>query len=223
MPRAIAFVALSVLVAALGVVMLIGKINSGLVNPEIDSRSTGAFTGEDAATPQGSNGRRSPGVAAATVTALVRQSTAAAGTAAAVLTPFPRTPGPGGRGTAVAIGEAIDVGTSRFTVHQVMDPETPGFFPTNPGNRRIGIEITQEAISGTVQYNFSQFRLRDSTGKIHTWTIANTKPEFSAGSLLQGQMRKGWLSFQLPIGTETDALIFQPLGQASAVAIVDLR
>ena len=221
MPRAIAFLVLSVLVTALGVVLLIGKINSGLVNPEIDSRSTGAFTGDNAATPQGSSGRISPGGVGATVTASVRQITATAGTAAAVLTPFPQTPGV--RGNAVGVGESIDVGTSRFTVHQVLDPEPPGFFPTNPGNRRIGIELTQEALSGTVQYNFSQFRLRDSTGKLHTWTIANTKPEFSTGSLATGQARKGWLSFQLPTGTEIDALIFQPLGQASAVAIVDLR
>lgn len=221
MPKAVALLMLSLALTVVGVVLVVMRVNSGIVNPAIEARSnTGAFTGEQAATPIGFEGL-SRGAADATVAASIRDITATAGTAAAVLTPFPT--GSTGRGNAVAIGEPILVGNSRFTVHQVQDPEAPGFFPTNPGNRRIGIEVSQEAVSGAVQYNFSQFRLRDATGKIHSWTTVNGTPGFGGGTLQPGETRRGWISFQVPQGVAIDALILQLLGQASAVPIVDLR
>ena len=222
MPRAIALLVFSILVTAAGVVLLFVRVQDGLVNPTNPSYSSGAFSGDAAATPPGV-GSTSRGVADATVAAARREVTALAATQAALLTPFPGGTGAAGRGSAVAIGEPITVGNSRFTVHQVADPEPPGFFPTNPGSRRVAIEVTQVAVSGAVQYNFAQFRLRDSAGSVRTWATANSTPAFSSGTLQAGESRQGWLSFQVPLGVELDALIFQPLGSASAVVIVALR
>ena len=220
MPRAIALLILSGGITALGIFLVVMRVQDGLVNAQNPSHSSGAFVGENAATPQGV-GSTSRGSTFATTQAFRAELTAAAATMNAVLTPFPT--GTGGRGGAVAIGESITVGTSSFTVHQVADPEPPGFFPTQAGNRRIAIEISQQAVGATVQYQFSQFRLRDANGEVRTWTTANSKPEFSAGTLQAGETRRGWLSFQLPEGVGIDALIWQPLGSASAVVIADLR
>ena len=226
MPRAVALLILSSLVTALGVFLLVVRINSGLVNSEISSRSTGAFIGENAATPEGSDrsnpGGVSRGNAAATITATIRQITSVAATASAVLTPLSGTPG-AGAGSAVAVGQPVTVGTSRFTVHQVLDPEPPGTFQTTSGNRRIGIEITQEALTGSQQYHFAQFRVRDTNGKLYTWAIANGDPQFSVGTIQAGESRRGWLSFQVPVGVPVDALVFQGLTQSAGTAIVDLR
>jgi hypothetical protein len=220
MPRAIALLLISGAITAFGVFLVFTRVNDGLVNSTNPSRGTGAFIGENAATPPGV-GSTSRGAADATVAAARAEITAAAATRNAVLTPFPT--GTGGRGEAVAIGETITVGTSSFTVHSIADPEPPGFFPTQAGFRRIAVEVTQQAVSGTVRYQFSEFRLRDSTGEVRTWTTANSNPGFASGTLQAGQERRGWLSFQVPDGVGLDALIWQPLGSASAVVLVDLR
>jgi hypothetical protein len=149
MPRAIALLLLSIGITAAGIFLIVVRVQDGLVNPNNPSRGSGAFTGENAATPQGV-GSTSRGAVNATATAVFREITAAAATRNAVLTPFPS--GTGDRGSAVAIGETVTVGNSKA-----------------------------------------------------------------------GQTRRGWLSFQLPEGMALDALIWQPLGSASAVVITDLR
>ena len=55
MPRAVALLVLAIMVTASGIFLLVLRVNGGLINPEIKSRSTGAFTGENAATPTGSS------------------------------------------------------------------------------------------------------------------------------------------------------------------------
>ena len=220
MPKAIALLVLSILVTAGGIFVVVMDVQSGLVNPENPSHSSGAFTGENAATPPGAAYASRAG-ADPTVKAALEEITAAAATRNAVLTPFAT--GTGSRGEAVAIGETITVGTSSFTVHQVADPEPAGFFPTQAGNRRVAIEVSQTAVGATVRYNFSEFRLRDASGEIHTWTTPNSAPDFKSGTLQAGESRRGWLSFQLPADSGLNALIWQPLGSASAVVIVALR
>jgi len=220
MPKAIALLVLSILVTAGGIFVVIMEVQSGLVNAANPSHSSGAYTGDNAATPPGA-AYASRADADPTVKAALQEITAAAATRSAVLTPFPT--GTGSRGGAVAIGESVTVGTSSFTVHQVADPEPPGFFPTRAGNRRVAIDVSQTAVSGTVSYNFSEFRLRDASGEIHTWTTPNSAPDFKNGMLQAPASQRGWLSFQLASDVGLDALIWQPLGSASAVVIVALR
>ncbi len=220
MKWAVGFLLLSGAITALGVFLIVMRINSGLVNSEINSRPSGAFIGENAATPTGNDLPINRSGAAATITATIRQVTAAAGTAVAVRTPLSGTPGT--TGSAVAVGQAVTVGESRFTVHQVLDPEPPGLFQTTAGNRRVGIEITQEAVAAQ-QYHFAQFKIRDTSGTIYTWAIANGEPQFLVGQLAAGESRRGWISFQVPSGASLDALIFQRLTETSGTAIVDLR
>jgi hypothetical protein len=220
MKWAVGFLVVSCLITAAGVALIVTRVNSGLVNSETGSLSTGAFTGENAATPTGDNLPINRSGAAATITAAVGQVTAAASTAVAVRTPLSGAPG---AGSAVAVGQPVTVGDSRFTVHQVLDPEPPGLFKTTEGNRRVGIEITQEALTAQQQYHFAQFKIRDTSGTIYTWAIANGDPQFLVGTLAPGESRRGWLSFQVPNGAALDALIFQRLTETTGTAIVDLR
>jgi len=221
MPKAIALLVLSGLIMAAGVALVFVRIDQGRVDSSINDRNVGARAGDERATPTGSNGfsngqaNRVLTETAATITAIVR-------TAEAVQTPAAqRTPAPAGRGG--AIGEPIEVNGVRYTVHQMADPEPPGFFSTTAGNRRVALEITQEALDGPSPYSFSRFRIRDVDGKEYSWAITNTEPKFESGTLQRGQSRRGWISFQVPATAGVDALILLVPGQAQGVPIVTLR
>ncbi len=221
MPKAIGLLVLSILVAAAGIFLVFLRVESGILSREIEERSSGARVGDNPATPEGT-GYQSSGSAGAAVTAAVRQVTAIAATANAVLTPVPSTPGTGASGT-VAIGESIEVNGSRYTVHQVVDPEPPGLFPTNAGSRRVAMEVTQQALTARQTYSMSFFKLLDTDGQEHSWAITNSTPAFQTGQLQPGESRRGWISFQVPVGATLDALEVTIFGQPRAVPIVSLR
>lgn len=220
MARAVLFLVLSGLIMAVGIVLLIVRVNEGLIDSSINDRNTGARVGENAATPTGGTGGFSPGQAGATATAAVRTVTALAGGR----TPNGTAPTPSGRDiTQVPVGATTEVGGSRYTVHQVADPEAPGLFTTTAGNRRVALEITQEAVANNVTYSFANFRLRDVNGEEHTWAITNTSPQFQSGTLKAGESKRGWISFQVPTGVGIDALILLTPGKAGGTAIVTLK
>jgi hypothetical protein len=225
MGKAVLFMVLSIFVMVAGILAVAFKVNSGIVNGEIDSQSSGARTGSQAATPVGAATRAASGNAGATITAAVQFGTTVAKTAAALTTPGPgstRTPATPAV-AAVGIGQPIEVGGSRYTVYQVADPEPPGIFTTTAGNRRVALEVSQEALSGTVQYTFAQFKIRDTSGTDYTWAITNSKPGFEQGTLTPGQAKQGWISFQVPVGVQLDALVLQIPGQAATTPLVKLR
>lgn len=216
MARAVIFLVVSSVIMALGLIAVIVRVNGGLIDSTINSRDSGARVGDQAATPAGSTVRPSGGAVGATVTAAVRTATALAGGARTVV--------PGGRDvTQVPVGAATDVNGSRYTVHQVADPEAPGLFTTTAGNRRVALEITQEALAGPVSYSFASFRIRDANGQEYTWAITNTSPKFESGTLKAGESKRGWISFQVPVGVGLDALILLTPGQAKGTAIVSLK
>ena len=216
MARAVIFLVLSSVIMALGLILLIVRVNSGLIDSSISSRDSGARVGDQAATPVGSSGGPSGGAVGATVTAAVRTATALAGGVRTVV--------PGGRDvTQVPVGASTEVNGSRYTVHQVADPEPPGTFTTTAGNRRVALEITQEALSGTVSYSFASFRIRDANGQEYAWAITNSSPRFESGTLRAGESKRGWISFQVPVGVGLDALILLTPGQAKGTAIVTLK
>ena len=216
MARAVIFLVVSIVIMALGLILLIVRVNGGLIDSSINSRDSGARVGDQAATPAGSTVRPSGGAVGATVTAAVRTATALAGGGRTVV--------PGGRDvTQVPVGATTEVNGSRYTVHQVVDPEPPGIFTTTAGNRRVALEITQEALSGTVSYSFASFRIRDANGQEYTWAITNTSPKFDSGTLKAGESKRGWISFQVPVGVGLDALILLTPGQAKGTAIVTLK
>lgn len=220
MVRAVLFLVLSGLIMAVGIVLIIVRVNEGLIDSSINDRNTGARVGDNAATPQGVDGGLSPGQAGATATAVIRTVTALAGGR----TPNTNPPTPSGRDiTQVPIGATTEVNGSRYTVHQVADPEPPGLFTTTAGNRRVALEITQEAIANNVTYSFASFRLRDVNGDEHTWAITNSSPRFESGTLKAGESKRGWISFQVPTGVGIDSLILLIPGKAGGTAIVTLQ
>ena len=224
MPRAVLLLIFSGVLMAAGIGLIFVKIEQGRVDGSINERNVGARAGEQRATPTGASefsagqANRVQTETAATVTAVVR-------TALALQTPVgQRTPAPTVGGvTGVAIGEPIEVNGTRYTVHQVADPEAPGFFSTTAGNRRVALEITQEALNGTAPYSFSRFRIRDVDGKEYSWAITNTEPKFESGTLQRGESRRGWISFQVPATVGVDALLLAVSGQTQGVEIAKLR
>ena len=220
MARAVIFLVLSGLIMALGIVLVIVRVNEGLIDGSITARDSGARVGESAATPVGVDSGLSPGQAGATATAVIRTVTALAGGR----TPNSTPPTPSGRDiTQVPVGATTEVNGSRYTVHQVADPEAPGLFTTTAGNRRVALEITQEAVANNVAYSFANFRLRDANGEEHTWAITNTSPKFDSGTLKAGESKRGWISFQVPTGLAIDSLILLIPGKAGGTAIVTLK
>jgi hypothetical protein len=216
MGRAIAMLVVSVLVLGGGIVALAVKVDSTFLSSDTGKYSAGARTGDHAATPAGSGGAEVQEVRA-TLTAIARTLTATAPGGPG--TPAPRTPVPG-EVTPVAIGQPVTVGASTYTVLRVADPETPGFFATNPGMRRVALEVRQEAASGTVRYSFGLFRIRDSAGDEHSWAITNSEPNFGSGDLAARQSRTGWISFQIPEGRQPAMLLVR--GTLGYVDIVRL-
>ncbi|MBE0611980.1 MAG: DUF4352 domain-containing protein [Dehalococcoidia bacterium] len=216
MGRAIALLVVSLLVLGGGIAALIVKVDSSFLSSDAGKYSAGARTGDQAATPVGSGGAAAQ-EARATLTAIARTLTATAPGGPG--TPTARTPVPG-EVSPVAIGQPVTVGTSTYTVLQVADPEPPGFFVTNPGMRRVAIEVRQEVASGTVRYSFGLFRIRDSAGEEHSWAITNSEPNFDSGDLAAGQSRTGWISFQIPEGRQPAMLLVR--GALGYVDIVRL-
>jgi hypothetical protein len=204
MPRAIALLVASIAVFAGGIALLAVRADAGFFSADAPRLSTGARTGDRAATPAGSG---SAGVqeARATLTAAAGTLTATA-PGAATSRPGGATPVPG-PGTAVAIGQSITLGDSTYTVLEVIDPEPPGFFVTNPGMRRVAVLVQQQATGGTARYSFGLFRIRDSAGDEHSWAITNSEPNFGSGQLARGEMRTGWVSFQIPEGRQPSMLL----------------
>lgn len=218
MPKAVAFLILSVALMVAGVALVAVRLDRGTIDSSIGSRSSGARSGADPATPQG-NGHISGGQAGATATAAWKTATAAIGRAGTATSapPAPST------SAAVAVGASIVVNGSRYTVHQVADPEPPGIFTTNAGSRRVALEVSQQAVSGTVTYGFVDFRLVDSAGKEYTWAITNSQPTFGAGSLQAGETQRGWLSFQVAADATLEAVVLRIPGQARSTPLVTLR
>ena len=216
MGRAIALLVVSLLVLGGGIAAMVVKVDSSFLSSDAGEYSSGARTGDQAAAPAGAGGAEAQ-EARATLTAIARTLTATAPGAAG--TPPARTPIPG-EVTPVAVGQPITVGTSTYTVLQVADPEPPGFFVTNPGMRRVAIEVRQEAASGAARYSFGLFRIRDSAGDEHSWAITNSEPNFDTGDLLPGESRTGWISFQVPEGRQPAMLLVR--GALGYVDIVRL-
>lgn len=216
MGRAIALLVVSVLVFGGGIAALIVKVDASFLSSDAGEYSAGARTGDQAATPAGSGGAEAQ-EARATLTAIARTLTAS--DAAVPGTPTTRTPVPG-EVTPAPVGQPVTMGTSTYTVLQVADPEPPGFFVTNPGMRRVAVEVRQEATSGTARYSFGLFRIRDSAGDEHSWAITNSEPNFDSGDLANGQSRTGWISFQVPEGRQPAMLLVR--GTLGYVDIVRL-
>lgn len=216
MGRAIALLVVSLIVLGGGIAAMVVKVDASFLSSDAGEYSSGARTGGQAATPAGSGGDAAQ-EARATLTAISRTLTATAPGAPG--TPAARTP-VSGEVTPVAAGQPVTVGASIYTVLQVADPEPPGFFVTNPGMRRIAIEVRQEAASGSVRYSFGLFRIRDSAGDEHSWAITNSEPNFDSGDLAAGQSRTGWISFQIPEGRQPAMLLVR--GTLGYVDIVRL-
>ncbi|MGE0599492.1 MAG: DUF4352 domain-containing protein [Dehalococcoidia bacterium] len=217
MLRAVGLLLLSGLVAAVGIVMLVVKINSGIVNSEIDSRSYNAGIGDNAATPTGSFGSYGSD-ANATLTAVIGDATAFS-----IRTVTRATATPAASAVdVVGIREPVALNGSRYTVLQVLDPEPAGLFKPLTGNRRVAIQVRQEAVSSRETFNFTSFKIVDAAGNEYSWAITNQEPSFGTGAIAAGESHEGWLSFQLPADATLDLFEVAPIGRPS-VPIVKLR
>jgi len=214
MSRAVGLLFLSIAVMALGIFLIIRKVDGGIIDASIAPREPAARIGENPATPEGATGI-TLGQANATFTAASRQLTAISATLQpGVTVAAGRTPTPGA--VVGSIGDTVAVGSSRYTVHQVADPEPPGLFRTETGMRRVALEVSQEALAAGIASTFALFKIRVSTGEEYTWAITNSEPNFGSGTLAAGEIRRGWMSFQVPAAAVLESLILQIPGRGDA-------
>jgi len=196
------------------------NIDLQLDNPSAPTRPGGAVLSDNPAAREGraipklggASSIGSPDVAA-TITAILRTAMATPGASA-------RTPA-AGPPVAVGLGQPIDIAGVRYTVHQVVDPEPPGFFATLPGRRRIALDVSVEALTEPSQYEFTRFRLQDDTTGTFGWALSNTKPAFDRGTLQPGESHRGWLSFQVPPERTAAGLFISPPGSSQRILIAD--
>lgn len=211
MIRALVLLGISLVVFIAGIGLLAINAESGFLSSEARSINSGARTGSNPAPPGPPAPTFDPDLAEE-LTAIARTLTALPTVAG--LTPTPSA-------TVSRLGEPVTAGNSVYTVLQVVDPEPPGLFVTNPGMRRVAIEVRQEASSGTARYSFAFFRLRDDAGDEHSWAITNSEPGFESGDLRAGESRTGWLSFQVPEGSKPAALLVRVSTGYVAIARLD--
>lgn len=218
MLRAVGLLMVSTLVLVGAIFAFIQKHGEGftwVTNNDIGG--SGARTGPNAVQPVG--GLLSPGQVDATARPAILTATALAGSPGFVSTRVPT----GSSGTtveAVGIGEPVEYAGSRYTVLQLVDPEPPGFFTATAGNRRVTLEVRQEAVSQSVAYSFALFYLRDASGEEYVWAITNGEPSFGSGSLNPGESNTGWISFMIPQGAEPAELVV--LSGIDRVVLVEL-
>ena len=218
MLRAVGLMVLSIVVLVGAIFAFINEHGEGFTwVTSNDIGGSGARTGPNAVQPAG--GILSPGQIEATARPAILTATALAGTTGTVATRVP-TRGPVSV-EAVGIGETIEYAGSRYTVLQLIDPEPPGFFTATAGNRRITLEVRQEALSQAVAYSFALFYLRDTSGEEYVWAITNGEPAFGSGSLNPGESNTGWISFMIPQGAEPAGLVV--LSGIERVVLVELR
>lgn len=218
MLRAAGLMALSIAVLVGAIFAFIHEHGEGFT--WVTSNNTGgsgARTGPNAVQPAG--GILSPGQIEATARPAILTATALAGTPGIVATRVPT--GAATAVEAVGIGETVEFAGSRYTVLQLVDPEPPGFFTATAGNRRITLEVRQEAVSQAVAFSFALFYVRDTSGEEYVWSITNGEPAFGSGSLNPGESNTGWITFQLPVGAEPAELV--ALGGFDRVVLVELR
>ena len=182
-PRAIVLLVLSVAIFVGGIATIAASGISGLVSSDARSLNSGARTGSNPVTPGPSGPTLEP--------ELRDEMTRIARTLAAYPTAVARTPTPPPITPFSGTPTSTRAGTSAFTVLQLVDPEPPGFFVTNPGMRRVAIEVRQDAIGEGVRYSFGLFRIRDDSGDEYGCATTNSQPGFDTGELDPVQSRTG--------------------------------
>lgn len=107
-----------------------------------------------------------------------------------------------------AVGVAVRVPGNDFAAAQLMtvvqaetwSPAPDGLWQPDPGNVFVTVLVRIEAL-GDVSYNPFYFDLRDGDGFEYTHTIGRD-PSLSSGDLAAGDIVQGWLTFELPAGSE---------------------
>lgn len=110
------------------------------------------------------------------------------------------------------VGDVVKLGTAEVTVHSVKDPFDPG----NPavtvpsGTRLLAIDAEVKNVSSNPQdfSGFSQFQMKDSTGK--TYDPVPLPRAFPAlgGEVEPGASRRGWVAFQIPQDANDLQIVF---------------
>lgn len=200
----------AVLAAVFAGWFVLRNVDLELDNPQAPRQPGGAALGENPAVRPGGDAPRTgeiPSVGSALATLTASLQTAFASPAGTPVRGTPTAP------PAASARQPIEVDGARYTVQQLVDPEAPGFFATTPGRRRVAVEVSVEALSAPVDYDFTRFRIAVDNGGSVAWTVSNTKPEFDRGTLQPGETYRGWLAFQVPVDQQTTGLLLsRPAG-----------
>lgn len=110
------------------------------------------------------------------------------------------------------------------TVHRVLDP-TPAlrYLKPDSGNRWLALDVTVEN-TGSEEMFYSRYdaTLATKDGKAYTPWLGSQEPELSVGTLQPGQSARGWINFEIPVGAELAALLYEPIRTPAAWVIFAL-
>ena len=109
--------------------------------------------------------------------------------------PAPTVPPPG---SGPKLGETVEAGKARVTVHAVEDPARAPDAVVEPGRRLVAIEVSIEAAKGSVSVATFDFTVQDEQGYTYDPAFFGREPALKMTDLAQGRTIRGWVTFDVP-------------------------
>jgi hypothetical protein len=118
-------------------------------------------------------------------------------------TAAPTVPPPG---SGPKLGETVDAGPARVTVHAVEDPARNTDGEPERGNRFVAIDVSIQAARGSVAVATFDFTVQDESGYVYDAAFFGRAPELRMTDLAQGRQVRGWVTFEVPQGAKLVAV-----------------
>jgi hypothetical protein len=109
--------------------------------------------------------------------------------------PAPTVPPPG---SGPKLGETVEAGKARVTVHAVEDPARAPDAVVEAGRRLVAVEVSIEAAKGSVSVATFDFTVQDEKGYTYDPAFFGREPALKMTDLAQGRTVRGWVTFDVP-------------------------
>lgn len=123
------------------------------------------------------------------------------------------------------VGDVIEIGQLRFTVHSVREDKGNEFLLPPEGKRWIVVDATIENLSDkpTVISSVLMFMLADADGRRYTTTLGPNLTGHLDGELAPGSKMRGEVAFEVPKDAKGLELIFAPkvFGFGQAIVVLE--
>ena len=123
------------------------------------------------------------------------------------------------------VGDVIEIGQLRFTVHGVREDKGNQFLHPPQGKRWIVVDATIENLSDkpTTISSLLMFKLADADGRRYDITLGPELRGHLDGELAPGSKMRGEVAFEVPKDAKGLELIFQPniFGFGQAIVVLE--